>query len=1033
MQRLNRTGLRPLRCLCGWLLLGACLSAYAAEYHGQVFYGGYPVPGATVTVTQGTKQFSTVTDQQGLYEFPQLPDGQWKIEIQMRGFATLNGQVTVAPHSPQGKWELQQLDLAQMLAAMKVSKPITLPQLAQRSADQQAASQLPASMPPPDQGDDKSADGLLINGSQNNAATSQYSLSSAFGNRRPGARGLYTGGIGAVANNSIFDARPYSLTGQPVPKDQYSRITMLATLGGPFRIPHLYYHGPNFFIACQWTRNRDAVTDPGLVPDAAQRNGNLSGLLNALGQPVTIYNPATGLPFSGPIPVSPQAQALLQLYPLPNVAGNAGYNYETEVLNNTHTDALESRLDKTIGRRDQLYGGFAFRSARADSANLFNFRDATDTLGIDTSVNWAHQYHHQIFAVIGYHFTRLRTEIRPQFENLRNISGLAGVDGNDQNPQNWGPPTLAFAGSLSALSDGNSEFNRNRTDALSLKATLTHRRHTFLFGGDFRREEFNEFAEQNPRGTFTFTGAATQAPGSTGSGTTGSTTGSDLADFLLGIPDASAVAFGNPEKYFRQPVYDVYFTDDFRVLSNLTINGGMRWEYGAPMSELFGRIVNLDIAPGFTAAAPVVAGDPTGPITGTPYPASLIRPDRHGFEPRVGIAWRPIPASTLLVKAGYGVYDDTSIYLSSAELMAQQAPLSTSVTVANSTTCSLTLANGFRHCAGTTDDPYAVDPNLRVGYAQDWQLSVQKDLPAALVMTATYLGTKGTHGMQEFLPNTYPLGGASPCPGCPIGFVYRSSGGNSTRQAGELQLRRRLRSGFTASLDYTWSKALDDDAQVGAQGHEETQAVTALPDQTTPAAPTPMVAQNWLDLAAERGPSAFDQRNLLKASFQFTTGMGLGGETLMSGRKGRYLKEWTVMSQIEAGSGLPENPVFLATVPGTGVTGSIRPDRTRAPLYSGRAGYYLNSAAYTAPQPGQWGDAGRNSITGPDRFSLDTSLARTFRMRATSNLDVRVDATNVLNHATWSAWNSTVNGTTFGLPESANAMRSLQLTGRLRF
>ncbi len=70
---------------------------------------------------------------------------------------------------------------------------------------------------------------------------------------------------------------------------------------------------------------------------------------------------------------------------------------------------------------------------------------------------------------------------------------------------------------------------------------------------------------------------------------------------------------------------------------------------------------------------------------------------------------------------------------------------------------------------------FAVDPNFRVGYAQAWQLSVQRDLPAALQLTATYLGIKGTRGVQQFLPNTYPVGAANPCPACPSGFVYQTS------------------------------------------------------------------------------------------------------------------------------------------------------------------------------------------------------------------------------------------------------------------
>ncbi len=1029
--------LRLLHLLCGLALLLASFAAWATEYHGQVFYQGIPVPGATVTVSQGSKQFTTVTDEQGLYEFPDLTDGAWKIEIAMRGFAPLKGDVTVAPNTAQGAWELKLLDLEQMLAETKSGKPQNEPQLAQRNQEakkeekpQQEGSA--ANMPPPEDSDEKSADGLLINGTSNNANTSKFSLSPSFGNHRPGTKGLYTGGFVAVVDNSVFDARPYSLTGFQIPRDQYSRVTMGATLGGPLIIPRLFYHGPNFFLAYQWTRNSDAATDPGLVPDTAERGGDLSGLLNPLGQPVTIYNPATGAPFTGSIPVSPQAQALLNLYPLPNLAGNARYNYEAEVLNNTHADALQSRLDKTLGRRDQVYGKFGFESTRGDGANIFNFRDNTDTLGLNAQADWAHQFHHQIFAVFGYQFTRLRTEVTPQFEGRENISGEAGITGNDQNPQNWGPPSLVFSSGIAGLADGNSAFNRNRTDAVSLKADTTRRRHTVTFGGDFRREEFNEFTEQNPRGSFVFTGAATEAPGSSGSEV--ATTGSDLADFLLGIPDASQLAYGNPEKYFRTPAYDAYVMDNFRVRPTFTINAGIRWEYGAPITELFGRMVNLDIAPGFTAAAPVLAGNPTGLVTGTKYPSSLVRPDYRGWEPRIGMSWRPIPGSTLVVKGGYGIYDDTSVYLSSAEAMAQQAPLSTSVNVANSSTCPLTLADGFRDCAGTTADTYAVDPNLRVGYAQDWQLSAQQDLPGALVITATYLGIKGTRGAQEFLPNTYPLGGVNPYAGLPVGFVYRTSNGNSTRQAGELQLRRRLRSGLTATLDYTWAKALDDDSQIGALGHVTTTEATASPSDTAnnqPAAAT--IAQDWLNLPGERGLSTFDQRNLLKASFQYTTGMGLGGETLLGGWRGKFLKEWTVLTQITAGSGMPENPIVLADVPGTGYTNIIRPDATGAPLYKAPAGYYLNPAAFTAPPAGQWGTARRNSITGPDQFSLDSAMARTFRVRTRWNLDARVEAKNVLNHAAWTAWNTTVDNTLFGLPAAANPMRSLQIAGRLRF
>ena len=665
-------------------------------------------------------------------------------------------------------------------------------------------------------------------------------------------------------------------------------------------------------------------------------------------------------------------------------------------------------------------------------------------MGLNGDAHWSHRLPHGVIANLGYTFSRLRTQVRPNFAGNENISGDAGINGNAQDAANWGPPTLVFSSGVVPLTDAVSAFTRNRTDGLAASAQWIHRKHTVTFGGDFRRQEFNEFGQQNPRGTFSFTGVATQASG-TSSGVASATTGSDLADFLIGVPDASALAYGNPDKYFRQSVSDLYVTDDWRLRPDLTINAGLRWDYGAPLSELFGRLVNLDVEPGFAAVAPVLGSSPTGPLSGQTYPSSLIRADRLGFQPRVGLSWRPLPASTLVVRAGYGIYDDTSVYLSGTELLAQQSPLSTSVSVSNSASCPLTLANGFRNCAGTTANTFAIDPNFRVGYAQTWQLAVQRDLPGALVMTATYLGIKGTRGMQEFLPNTYAPGETDPCPSCPKGFVYRASNGNSTRESGQVQLRRRLRGGLLASVQYTFSKSLDNDSEVGAQGHITTaggiSTGSAGGSSTSGGASgvglSPTIAQNWLDLRrGERGLSSFDQRHLMKAQVQYTSGMGLHGGTLLNGWRGRVLKQWTAATVISSGSGLPETPVYYETVPNTGVTGTVRPNLTGTPVYRSSLtpfGYFLNASAFSAPASGQWGTARRNSIIGPSQFSLDESLSRTFKLRDPLNFDLRLDATNLLNHVVFTTWNTTVNSTTFGLPSGVNPTRSLQVTGRFRF
>jgi hypothetical protein len=198
-------------------------------------------------------------------------------------------------------------------------------------------------------------------------------------------------------------------------------------------------------------------------------------------------------------------------------------------------------------------------------------------------------------------------------------------------------------------------------------------------------------------------------------------------------------------------------------------------------------------------------------------------------------------------------------------------------------------------------------------------------------------------------------------------------------------------------------------------------------------APAFATAQNWLDLNAERGLSTFDQRHVINAQLQYTSGMGMAGGTLLRGRRASLLREWTFAAQFSAGSGLPQTPVYLAPVDGTGVTGTIRPDYAGAPPYVSSGPLHLNPDAYSAPLPGRWGNAGRNSITGPSQFTFNASVGRSFRLGDRLNLDLRVDSVNPLNRVTFTAWNTTVNNVQFGFPIAANPMRSLQTTMRLRF
>ena len=1015
------------------------LPMFASEHHGTVRFAGLPLPGATVTASQGAQRVGTVTGMNGAYSFPDLADGVWNLQVDMLCFASAKQDVTVGGASEAPVIDLKLLTVDEIRAISPAPAPVPVVTAAPAESGTKAApattsrkgkakpvsqnvnpesqgfkrAQVNASVagarpsgtpgaeekPAADQPAEaqSAADAFNINGSANNAAASNFGMSGAFGNNRRGAGSLYTGNVGAIFGNSVLDARSFSLTGQDTAKPAYNRISTSAQVGGPLRIPHLFNanNAPNFFVSYQMARNRNASVQPALMPTALERTGVLS---------TAVLDPTTGDAFPGNvIPVSrisAASRVLAALYPLPNFTGSSRYNYQTALKGTSNQDNLQSRLSKSLNRTDQVFGTFGYQNSRGANPNLFNFVDGSESSGIDVAANWTHRFSQRMFLTSRVNFNKLSSRTTPQFANVRNVSGEAGIRGNNQEAVNWGPPNLNFASGYAGLYDAQYAFNRFQTSSASANMYWNHSPHNFTYGGDYRRQQFNYLGQQDARGSFTFTGATTK---------------SDLGGFLLGVPDTSAIAFGNADKYFRASVYDGYITDDWRVNPSITLNYGVRWEYNSPITEKYGRLVNLDITPGFKGAAPVVANKPVGSLTGRTFADSLVRRDKKAFQPRIGLAWRPVAGDSMVVRAGYGTTYNTSVYQSIAVQMAQQSPLSKSLSVQNTAANPLSLANGFLQSANTTPNTFAIDPDFRIGYTHTWSLAIQRDLPASLIMTATYLGIKGTRAPQSFLPNTYPTGAANPCPACPAGFNYMASNGNSTREALQLQLRRRLHHGFTATANYTFSKAIDNGILGGRGGGGQ------------------MIAQDWTNLRGERGLSNFDQRHVLTLQSQYSTGVGARGGMFLDGWRGTAVRDWTITSQLNLGTGTPLSPVYLTAVRGTGVTGTIRPDYTGAPLYDAPGGLYLNPASYAAPALGFWGNAGRNTITGPTQFTLNASMARTFRLKDRLSMDVRLDATNPLNNVRFPSWNTTVGSSQFGLPMVAGPMRSTQLSMRVRF
>jgi len=838
--------------------------------------------------------------------------------------------------------------------------------------------------------------------------------------RRPGGNGGFIGnranrGRQGIHGNLSFqwqgadtDAKQFSLSGQPELQPNFNNYRWSAVIGGPLRIPHLLKGDSTFFTVSYYsTRGQSVSYNVGTVPTLAERNGNFSQTL-VNGVVPTIYDPATGAPFPGNVVPSslfnPAAAGLLQYIPLPNLPGTV-QNFDFVTAVPADTDNVSIRLNQNLGKNDRLALTESFQRRKSDTAQLFGFLDPGSGFGDNTNLSWTHNVGSNGVNTAQVTFNRNRTAQDSFFSYGTNVAADLGIQGTSQEPINYGPPTLSFT-NFSGL-----------TDAIPSNAAVQYvqegdsymwvkKNHTMTFGGDFKRQDRNTVTDQNARGTFSFSGIATSAFNSSGQPIPN--TGLDFADFLLGLPQSSAVQFGGDSTYFRQNAWDAYANDDWRVNPNLTIMFGLRYEYYSPLSEKYGHLANLEIAPGFTAVTPVYPGT-------AGLPDSLIRPDRDGWAPRGGLAWKPSTKHSTLVRLGYGIYYNPTALNRLATELSEQPPFATTQRLTTSISNPLTLENGLATAPtnATVLNTYAVQENYKIGYAQSWNVSVQQNLSRSFFIELSYLGTKGTDLDTETVPNRAAIG-SSPLTSqdsLPIAnaqqFIYDSSWGNSIYHAGQARFMRRFARNMSFNIIYTFSKSIDDSSTFGGVGN--------------------VVAQNAFDLSAERGLSSFNRTHVLNLNYVLSTPT----------QAGWWKRNWTLSGSALLESGTPLTAQILgnqANAAGTGVVGSGRAQATGLPVEDGSG--YFNLAAFTYPVSGELGDAGRNTIPGPWSWALNTAFGRYFTLGGEGSrkrIELRLETTNTLNHVNITNVNTVFGSTLYGLPTTAGAMRTADINIRFRF
>lgn len=839
----------------------------------------------------------------------------------------------------------------------------------------------------------------------------------SFGNRRRTPPPL-SGSVALTAQNSALNAAPFSLNGQPSQKPYSSTNTLNANVGGPFHIPKLVnWTRAQFMVSFATTLNHSGQNMVGSVPTPAERAGDFSEA--SLTSPPVIYDPLSGAPFPGnAIPAArfdPAAAGLLQYFPLPTYPGIVE-NYRFVITDPSTAHSIGVRFNAPLNNKDRLNFNFQNQQQHSDSYQLFGFMDKGSSAGLSTANGWSHSFKPRLNNTATFTLSRSRSQTVPFFANGPDVAASLGIAGPSLQPVNFGPPTLSFT-NFSSLSDGTPNLSRNQTATFSDAVTyVARRKHNLSFGFIYNRLQQDSQNYQNARGSFAFSGLLTSQLDANGQPVKG--TGFDFADFLLGFPQSSSLRFAGSNNYFRSWSTAAYAQDDIRLKAGLTINLGLRYEYFAPYTELRGHLANLDISPGFTAVQVVTAGE-SGPYSG-PLPSSMVRPETKDFSPRLGIAWRPFRKRNTIFRSGYSIFYSGSAYAQIVSQLAAQPPFATTASLITSSAAPLTIQNGFAAAPVTTvTNTFAINPDFRLAYAQTWNFTIQNTLPHGMVLETEYIGTKGTGlGIAEN-PNRLASGSVSQ-PQLQIGnatnFTYQTDGANSIFNAAQVRITRRLSRSVSAMALYTFSKSIDDASSFSGTGGT--------------------VVQYLNDLNLERGLSTFDQRHNLSTTFQLSSPVGIRGFLRSGGWKTTVLKSWNFQGTISAATGTPLTAYIsgnLSNTAGLAGAGNLRAEATGLPISA--PGYaYFNPAAFTTPPAGQFGDAGRDTIPGPFRVTVNSAMNRSFRFGDTRRtLTFSLTASNVLNHVTISGFGTTVNSATYGLPTAASATRNVTLRMRFSF
>ncbi len=867
-----------------------------------------------------------------------------------------------------------------------------------------------------------------------------------------------------------------------------------------------------FFGDYQGTRQLIGRVLTSNVPTVAQRNGDFSSSLGAplflqSGATVSATTTNTGVPINvidtsgntiqarvgqifrrsangdrrayagNIIPLSeldPVARKLLDRYPLPTATGAAN-NYRRVGNERTNQDQFDVRLDHQFSDRRQIFGRFSFFNE--DAAPVTPLPDGSGnitqgTTGLQKSRGYqAVGNYQQVFSAnflnelrVGY--TRRSIDRRallldaPPSQSL----GLPGIPQNAAFQNELPTFTIAGLRQLGPSANTNSLFD---TDVTQIFDAVGWQRghHSMKFGLDFRLERLNVLQPPSPTGIFNFTAPFSNSRNTPntvgtqpGNATTGSLlagqTGHALASFLLGQVSNFSIDLQQQAIHPRARILEFFAQDDFKATSRLTINAGLRYTLNFPSTETDnqGAIFNLNTQ----------QLDYLG-ING--YPETARELHKLNFGPRLGLAYRVTDKTVL--RAGYGIIWQEQAGITTPFTIPQFPFIQTATQRSlDGIVPAFILASGpsvqplaLSPDAGLGQGVFAVDRDLGSGYAQQWNVAIQREITHNLVAEVAYAGSKITHvgipdsninqltveqlaqgnTLLQQVPNPYfgqiprssSIGDPTipraqllrPYPRFTSVSLYRNNVGNTSYHALQARLEKRLSHGLAMLVSYTRSKLIDDAGQVFD--------ASIL---TGPVANYP-VADSF-NRALERDISTGDIPHVFVTSFTYELPFGKGRHFNLPGVTEKLLGGWEVAGTILLQSGIPFAVTQLTNFNAFAGFGTQRPNLLRDPKLPSEqrttSRWFDTSAFAVAPQF-TLGTASRNPVRGPGYRTADIAFIKRTSFGETRNVEFRTEIFNLTNTPPLANPNGVVGNAAFGTITSAGDPRVIQFGLKLNF